>query len=253
MKINLYGYGFVGKAHHNMLSQHYDINIIDPTYPDLEKTDFNPDCSIVCVSTPQKDDGRCDMSNVLDVFSKIDANTPVLIKSTISLEGWKDIKSTYPHHSVNFSPEFLRQDHYLEDFKSLSMIYLSEERAQWWAKLFNPCWKDIQFVVGRADELILVKYFRNSYHAAKVAFFNQVYDLCEATGISFEEVRHGICFDPRIGFSHSIVTEERGFGGHCLPKDSSAIIQTAEDYNVDLSVIKEARNYNFKVRKTLTS
>lgn len=252
MNINLYGYGFVGKAHHEVLSQQYDLNIIDPKYPDLKKNEFSADCVIVCVSTPQGDDGRCDMSNVIDAISKTDVSTPILIKSTISLEGWKDIKNKYPHHSINFSPEFLRQDHHLEDFKAITTMYLSEERAQWWAKLFNPFWDNLKFVVGRAEELILVKYFRNSYHATKVAFFNQVYDLCEATGISFDEVRHGICYDPRIGFSHSIVTEERGFGGHCLPKDSSALVQTAEDYNVDLSVIKEARKYNFSIRKPLT-
>lgn len=250
MKINLYGYGFVGKAHYEILKQDHDINIVDPKYPEKEKKDFKPDAVIICVSTPQDNEGFCDMTNVCDVLSKTSDDVPVLIKSTISLEGWNNIKDRFTKHSINFSPEFLRQNHFLDDFKNMSVMYLSEERAQWWAKIFNPYWDNLQFIVARPEELILVKYFRNCFHAVKVTFFNQVYDLCEKTGISFDEVSAGITHDTRIGNSHSVVTEERGFGGHCLPKDSSATINTAKLYDVDLSLIEAARDYNFKIRKS---
>lgn len=249
MKINLYGYGFVGKAHYSILNKNYQLNVIDPKYPDLEQKEFEPDCAIVCVSTPQSEDGACDMKNIFDVLETVSESVPVLIKSTISLEGWKTIKDRFPKHSVNFSPEFLREATYLDDFENMNTMYLSEDRATWWAKIFNPFWDDLQFVVGRSEELIMVKYFRNSYHAVKVSFFNQVYDLCEKSGLDFEEVRAGITQDTRIGDSHSFVTQERGFGGHCLPKDSAAIVKTADDYDIDLSVIKNAREYNYKIRK----
>lgn len=244
MNINLYGYGFVGKAHYEILKDKNTINIIDPKFPNLATASFDPECAIICVSTPQAEDGACDMTNIFDVVSKINKTIPILIKSTISLEGWNSLKEQYPHHSINFSPEFLRQNHYLEDFRNISTMYLSEERAQWWANLFNPHWKNLQFVVGRTDQLIAIKYFRNSYHAVKVTFFNQVYDFCQATGIDFNEVASGICQDPRIGFSHSDVTKERGFGGHGLPKDSSALVKTANLYGIELDLIKSARFYN---------
>lgn len=250
MKINIYGYGFVGKAHYEVLHTVHDLNIIDPKYPDKEQKHFSPSAAIICASTPESKDGACDMKNVFDILETVPESVPVLIKSTISLEGWYNIKNCFPKHSVNFSPEFLRQDYYLEDFKNMSTMYLSEERATWWAKIFNPFWTDLQFVVGRPEELIMIKYFRNSYHAVKVSFFNQVYDLCEKTGVDFEEVRAGITQDTRIGPAHSMVTEERGFGGHCLPKDSAALLNTARAYEVDLSLIKEAKKYNRKIRKT---
>lgn len=251
MKINLYGYGFVGKAHYEVLKDNNEINIIDPKYPDLEQKEFEPTAAIICVSTPQSKNDECDMKNVYDVLENIPESVPVLIKSTISLEGWQTIKDQFPKHSINFSPEFLREAYYEDDFKNMQTMYLSEERATWWAKIFNPCWDDLQFVVGRTEELIMVKYFRNSYHAVKVGFFNQVYDLCEKIGLDFEEVRAGITQDTRIGASHSFVTEERGFGGHCLPKDSAAILETAKNHNIELSLIKESRNYNFKIRKNI--
>jgi UDPglucose 6-dehydrogenase len=102
---------------------------------------------------------------------------------------------------------------------------------------------------NKAEELILVKYFRNSFLANKVAFFNQVYDLCKATGVDYDKVAEGVGKDRRIGSSHTEVTEERGFGGHCFPKDIQAIIYTAKQNGVDLTLLQEALEYNKKVRK----
>ena len=102
------------------------------------------------------------------------------------------------------------------------------------------------------SELILTKYFRNSFLATKVAFFNQVYELCQATGANYETVAKHIGNDVRIGHSHTTITDERGFGGHCLPKDTSALIKTAQTHNTQLSILEEAVNYNNTLRKDTT-
>lgn len=253
MKINLYGYGFVGKAHYETLSKGHEVNIIDPKFPEKETTDFDPEAVIICVPTPEGNDGSCDMSNVYSVLEQLSETTPVLIKSTISLEGWRTIKERFPRHSINFSPEFLRAANFLNDFRNMTHIYLSEERAQWWAKIFNPFWKDLQFIVGRTEELILIKYFRNSFLATKVSFFNQVYDLCNATGVDFTEVAAGIAQDPRIGLSHTEITNNRGWGGMCFPKDTAAIIKTAEQFDINLSLITDAVRYNSEIRNEDTA
>jgi UDPglucose 6-dehydrogenase len=99
------------------------------------------------------------------------------------------------------------------------------------------------------EELILAKYFRNSFLATKVAFFNQIHDLCANTGVEYAAVRHIVADDPRIGHSHTEVTDARGFGGHCFPKDTAAIVHTASLVDVDLSLIKQAISYNRKIRK----
>jgi len=75
-----------------------------------------------------------------------------------------------------------------------------------------------------------------------------VFDLCTALNIEYECVRKAITDDPRIGDSHSYITEERGFGGHCFPKDVQALLKTAEEQGIELSLIKEALEYNNKVR-----
>jgi Predicted UDP-glucose 6-dehydrogenase len=228
MNITIAGYGFVGRAHEAVLKNKFTVNIYDPP---LGYTDIvAPNGVIVCVSTPPMDDGSCNVNNVADVIGLIAADVPVLIKSTISLEGWQALKELFPDHKLAFSPEFLRAATAVEDFLATKEIYMGGDEIGFWHAVFRVAFDDDEFITHHAlaEELILAKYFRNSFLASKVAFFNQVYDLCVATGIEYEIVRHVITTDQRIGYGHTEVTSERGFGGHCFPKDVQAIIRTAE-------------------------
>ena len=103
--------------------------------------------------------------------------------------------------------------------------------------------------VKKPEILIMTKYFRNSYLAMKVAFFNQVYDMANAIGVDPHELLQNVSDDPRIGKSHTNVHEDdRGYGGHCFPKDVSALLNTAHTKGVDLSILSEAMQYNERLR-----
>ena len=121
-----------------------------------------------------------------------------------------------------------------------------------WADVLINAMGNITIDNVGVSELILTKYFRNSFLATKVAFFNQVYELCQATVANYETVAKHIGNDVRIGHSHTTITDERGFGGHCLPKDTSALIKTAQTHNTQLSILEEAVNYNNTLRKDTT-
>lgn len=249
MKITIAGYGFVGQAHQAALRDTFEVNIYDPA---LGHADFGiPEGVVVCVSTPEHASGACNVNNVADVISMVDADTPVLIRSTISLEGWQALQELYPNHNLTFAPEFLRAASAVEDFLATREMYMGGDAVGFWHAVFRMAFDDSSFTTHHAlpEELILAKYFRNSFLATKVAFFNQVYDLCKATGINYDMVRHMVAVDERIGYSHTNITNERGFGGHCLPKDAEAIQHTAQLAGVDLSLIKEAVRYNKSVRK----
>lgn len=248
MNINLYGFGFVGKAHYEILRFQNHINIIDPKFSNLSIQNFDPECAIICVPTPEHTTGSCDISNVYSCIETLSKDIPILIKSTISLEGWKVLKDHFPEHKLSFSPEFLRAESYLDDMQNVSIVYLSEEYANFWIQLFEGV-LSANYIVATPEELILIKYFKNAFLATKVSFFNQIYDMCNATNINYDAVSQGIGQDERIGHSHTNITPERGWGGMCFPKDTSAILHTAKNYNVDLSLIQEARNYNTKIRK----
>ena len=174
---------------------------------------------------------------------------PILIKSTISLEGWDMLRDAFPDHDITFSPEFLRAATALEDFSNTKEMLMGGDSMSAWAEIFITAMGKINVRNCPPRELILAKYFRNTFLATKVAFFNQMYDLCDATGLDFDHVRRSVSEDKRIGNSHTQVTQERGFGGHCFPKDTEALVKTAQRNNVELSILEQAISYNKKIRK----
>ena len=237
MKIGIAGYGYVGQAHEAALKDYHEILISDPAlghYADLK----HADAIIVCVSTPQHTSGSCNVNNVYEVIAEAPP-VPILIKSTISIEGWDVIRTDFV--SAN-----------LEDFKNTTHFMMGGDGVGFWADVLINAMGNITIDNVGVSELILTKYFRNSFLATKVAFFNQVYELCQATGANYETVAKYIGNDVRIGHSHTTITDERGFGGHCLPKDTSALIKTAQTHNTQLSILEEAVNYNNTLRKDTT-
>lgn len=250
MKILICGYGFVGKAHALALScGNNKVHIYDPEYDIYKERLANPDAVVICVSTPEGKDGSCFMDNVYDCIENVeDDDVPILIKSTISLEGWRLINKAFPNKKITFSPEFLRAAHAYEDFKNKEVVYIGGGDNIFWASLFSLN-LGVKVQCANPEELILAKYMRNSFLALKVAFFNQVYDLCQATDIDFNRVRELVTEDPRIGKSHSYINLERGFGGHCFPKDTSAISYTSKEFDSPMTIIDSAILYNNELRK----
>ena len=250
MKIGIAGYGFVGQAHEGVLKDYHDIIISDPAkkmYGDLR----HADAIIVCVSTPQGSHGGCHMDNVYEVIED-SPDVPILIKSTISIEGWDMLRHVFPNKQLTFSPEFLRAATALEDFKNNNTILLGGGNTSFWTDIFITAMGKINISIAKPKELILTKYACNSFLALKVAYFNQINDLCNTLGVDYEQVRFYTTLDNRIGESHTTITDERGFGGHCFPKDTLAILRTSQVYNQPLTILEEAIEYNHRVRKDNT-
>ena len=183
------------------------------------------------------------MKNVYEVIESA-ADVPVLIKSTISVEGWDMLKDAFPDKQLAFSPEFLRAKTAVEDLQNMSLMLIGGTNTCFWKDVF-----EVSVEIAEPRELVLAKYARNSFLALKVAYFNQLYDLCDALDVEYSAVAHYTTMDERIGDSHTFITDERGFGGHCFPKDTNAIIKTAQRNNVELSILKEAVEYNRRIRK----
>ena len=242
MKILIAGYGFVGRAHYEVLKFKHEVVISDPALGYTNSYD-DVDAVIVCVATPPNAGGGCKMDNVFDVIESA-PDVPILIKSTISVEGWKMLVDAFPNRMLNFSPEFLRAASAVEDLQNMDLMLIGGTSTCFWKDVF-----EVSIEIAEPEELILAKYARNSFLALKVAFFNQIYDLCDALDVEYSAVAHYTTMDPRIGDSHSFISEERGFGGHCFPKDTSALIRSAQHENVDLSILREATEYNKRIRQ----
>jgi len=245
MNITIAGYGFVGQAHEALLKDKHNITIVDPAFPEYSQPiPQDTDAVIVCVSTPQDGDGSCYMNNVYDVVAQ-SPDVPILIKSTISVEGWDMLQQDFAKHRLAFSPEFLRAASAVEDLQNMDLMLLGGTACTFWRDIFN-----VNVEVADARELILAKYARNSFLALKVAFFNQIYDLCEAMDIEYSAVAHYTTMDERIGDSHTFITEERGFGGHCFPKDTSALVNSAQTKKAPLTILEHAIEYNTRIRSS---
>ena len=244
------GYGFVGQAH-ELLFKNFRREVVVHDPPKGKVADFNNTSAvIVCVPTPQAEDGSCDMSAVYDVVSQCSKDTPIMIKSTISLQGWDELKQTYPNHRLCFSPEFLRATQWMNDIQTMNNVILSGD-TDYWRDQYSYNWSQMTIKIVSPEEAIAIKYFRNAYLATKVSFFNEIYDFCSAYDLNFDQVRGGVATDERIGHSHTFVFPDqdvRGFGGMCFPKDTTALRKMAANKNISLNILDAAVKYNNEIK-----
>jgi UDPglucose 6-dehydrogenase len=257
MKIIIAGYGFVGKAVLNTLKHHHNCVVVDPIYTSNSiEHHLDADCIIVCVGTPTLENGGCDISAVDNVLSQVPDSMPVLIKSTIIPDAFEELLRLYSHLNVCHSPEFLRAKSADYDFANQTfMVIGGDDKEDFWQVLFAPALtKCKMYFRCSITEAAMVKYTANAFLATKLSFFNNIYDLCQENGSDYDIVRQIITYDSRIGASHTLVPGvdgERGFGGHCFPKDTKALAKYAAGLNTPLEILETAVKYNKKVRKSL--
>ena len=255
MKLTIAGYGFVGKAVEHSFKQCYDLYVVDPKYNSNCISDVTADGVIVCVGTPANGDGTCDSTDIESVFEDIPEHVPVLIKSTVALENFERLVERYPNHSITLSPEFLRAVSAVEDFAAQDYVILGGGDIDFWLKIFKQRFPHIHHFTCTHCEAILIKYAENSFLAMKVGFFNHLYELSSIIGADFETVRHHLTQDRRILPDHSYVPgpdNRLGWGGHCLPKDTSAMLHTARQHKYNFEILEAVVSYNNKVRDSDT-
>ncbi len=258
MKVGIIGNGFVGNAIYQnfkdkVLTKVYDVRPEKSLNTKLEVLDS--DIVFVCLPTPMKENGECDLSYVNDFFSTVDASRGSLfvIKSTVPIGTTERLCNERKQLKIVHNPEFLTAVNAVEDFKNTDRNIIGGKQ-EWCLQLRNffldhfP-YTPIQIVSSNESETI--KYFCNSFLASKVSFFNNLYEICQKFGMNFDSVKDGVCSDTRIGTSHTRVPGPdglMGFGGYCFPKDINALINTLNENGVDSSLFTAAWEYNKKVR-----
>ena len=205
----------------------------------------------IAVGTPsRRGDGHADLSYVYAVAREVAVAlkgfTVVATKSTVPLgtgdEVERIIREINPAADVAVvsNPEFLREGSAIGDFKKPDRIVigLGDDRARAvMTEVYRPLYLNqapLLFTARRSAELI--KYAANAFLALKISFINEMADLCEVTGVDVQEVSRGIGLDNRIGskFLHA----GPGYGGSCFPKDSLALVKTAQDFGSPLRLVE---------------
>jgi UDPglucose 6-dehydrogenase len=205
----------------------------------------------IAVGTPsRRGDGHADLSYVYaaaeELAHAIAPGTVVVTKSTVPVgtgdEVHRIIAEAKPdlHFEVVSNPEFLREGAAIGDFKRPDRIVVGTEVE--WAKdamraVYRPLFLNespILFTSRRSSELI--KYAANAFLATKITFINEMADLCEKLNANIQDVSRGIGLDNRIGskFLHA----GPGYGGSCFPKDTLALLKTAQDNDTPVRIVE---------------
>ncbi len=228
----------------------------------------------VCVPTPMFEDGSADLSIVEGVLKEL-ASFPVtgttgasgqyriaVVKSTVppgSTDRWnKEFENTGLR--VVFCPEFLTEANALDDMRNQNRIVLGGPRPHInrVKQIFQTAFPKVPLVKTSSTTAEMVKYVTNCFLATKVAFANEVAQICErldigGLDIDYDKVVEYARLDERLGSSHWSVPGpdgSRGFGGHCFPKDMNALIYLARSIDVDPKVMAAAWAKNLEVRSS---
>ena len=209
------------------------------------------DVIFIAVGTPsRRGDGHADLSYVYAAVREVAAavKKPVVIvnKSTVPVgtgdEVERIVREVAPDADICVvsNPEFLREGAAIDDFKRPDRIVVGTEDArarEVMSEVYRPLFinqSPLMFTARRSSELI--KYAANAFLAVKITFINEMADLCEAVGANVQDVSRGIGLDNRIGskFLHA----GPGYGGSCFPKDTLALLKTAEDFEAPVKIVE---------------
>jgi UDPglucose 6-dehydrogenase len=231
---------------------------------DTAKAIREADAVFIAVGTPsRRGDGHADLSYVYaaaeEVAGLIEGFTVIVTKSTVPVGTGDEveaiIKRTRPdaEFAVVSNPEFLREGAAIADFKRPDRVVVGtdmEEAREVMRELYRPLFLNetpILFTERRTSELI--KYAGNAFLAMKITFINEMADLCEKVGADVQQVARGIGLDNRIGskFLHA----GPGYGGSCFPKDTLALVRTAEQAGSPVRLIETTVKVNDARKKAM--
>ena len=231
---------------------------------DLAASTPDADAVFIAVGTPsRRGDGFADLSYVYQAAKEIadvmNGYTVVVTKSTVPVGTGAEVEAIIrkarpdADFSVVSNPEFLREGAAIEDFKRPDRVVVGaeDERAQKvMRELYRPLYLNetpIVFTNRATSELI--KYAANAFLATKITFINEMADLCEQVGANVQEVAKGIGLDGRIGgkFLHA----GPGYGGSCFPKDTLALVRTAQSANAPTKIVEAVVDINSQRKKKM--
>lgn len=222
------------------------------------------DAVFIAVGTPtRRGDGHADLSYVYtaaeDIAKAITGYTVIVTKSTVPVGTADEVEAIVRRvrpdgdFSVASNPEFLREGAAIDDFKRPDRVVVGAEdnRAREVMRaLYRPLFLNetpIVFTSRRTSELI--KYAANAFLATKITFINEIADLCEKTGANVQDVARGIGLDGRIG--KKFLNAGPGYGGSCFPKDTIALVRTAQQFGAPVRIVETVVEVNADRKKSM--
>ena len=229
---------------------------------DIDQNIKKADIVFIAVGTPsRRGDGHADLTYVYEAAEKIaknlDGYTVIVNKSTVPVGTGAEVKNIIKKinpdalFDVVSNPEFLREGNAIEDFMRPDRVVVgieTEKAKQLMTIIYKPLYLiETPILFTDLNTAELIKYSANAFLAVKISYINQMSDLCEKVGADVHDVAKGIGLDKRIG--SKFLHPGPGYGGSCFPKDTLALVQTAKEYDSNLSIVETVVQYN-KQRKS---
>ena len=264
--IGIIGQGFVGNAVYQRWKKYYDIQTYDLDENKSTSSFHNLvmmcDTIFVCLPTPMKKSGECDLdilnSSLFDINTLTEfegkGNKTIIIKSTIPPGTTEQLNKDYKYLNILFNPEFLTERNAEEDYNNQNRIIIGGPRPQSTevVRLFSKVFPKARIIKTHSTYAEMVKYMTNTFLSTKVSFANEIYQLCNEVGADYDKVVEYATLDERLGKSHWMVPGhdgDFGFGGHCFPKDLSALIHLSDKLGTINNVLHATQDTNDEVRK----
>ena len=224
---------------------------------DLSSSIKKSDIVFICVGTPTKKKGSgADLSQIFSAAKEISKSINkfkiIITKSTVPVTTGDEIEKILSKNvnknkfSVVSNPEFLREGEAIRDFIYPDRVVIGtndKKSATKLRNLYSPLIsKGAKFISTNRRAAELIKYASNAFLATKITFINEIANLCEKAQIDVEDISIGIGLDKRIG--SRFLRSGPAYGGSCFPKDTKAIVTTADKFKVNLSVIKSVIKSN---------
>jgi len=276
MKIGICGVGFVGGATHEVLKPYHEIYLYDK-YKDvgsIYEMVREAEVIFVCVPTPMKKSGECDVSIVKEAVDnlverakelKLKRRLIIVIRSTMPAGFTKGLetkysnlfhypKSQYPTISFAMNPEFLREKHAVEDLRNADRIIIgTEEKAvfELVERVFLIADFTCTIIYVDLTTAELIKSFNNAFLALKVSFANEMYNIAQLLGVNYDKLAECVALDKRFGPGKCDVpgpNGDLGFGGSCLPKDLRALIYRVKELGYIPYLLSEIWRTNLRWR-----
>jgi UDPglucose 6-dehydrogenase len=224
---------------------------------DLAKAVKGADAVFIAVGTPsRRGDGYADLSYVFaaaeEIAHAIDRYTVIVTKSTVPVGTGRKVKEIIKKvrpdadFDVVSNPEFLREGSAINDFMRPDRVVIgteSERAANVLKRLYRPLYLlETPVIITTLESAELIKYAANTFLATKITFINEIADLCEEVGADVQDIARGIGLDGRIGrkFLHA----GPGYGGSCFPKDTLALVRTAQEAGAPIKIVEAVVQVN---------
>ena len=237
MKLGIVGQGFVGNAVYQKFKKYYDVRVFDlnpmkrnTSFEDVARCDY----VFICLPTPMNPDGSCNTDIVEGVIKQIDEmgeTKGIIVKSTIppmSTEKWN------------------------EKYKTNIVLGGPRPTTTELKQIFSKVFPKAHIIKTNSTYAEMVKYVTNTFLSVKVSFANEIYQLCEKVGADYDKVIEYAILDKRLGDSHWGVPGhdgDFGFGGHCFPKDLSALLYLTKELGTVSNVLEATQKTNSEIRK----